>query len=91
MSVFTTENDNEIIIECGCGCGEGVLLSVCKDDSEYYFYQMVLDARWNTERYGLLWKFKKLWAVLWNKDYLYSEAALTKDEFQKFKDWMNKF
>lgn len=91
MIYFNKDKDSECIVTCKCHCGEGFLFSIEKDQFDNFFYQLAMDARWNTEQHGFFWKLKKIWAVIWNKDYCYSELCLNKDEFEKYKEWINRF
>lgn len=91
--VFYNRDGNECIASCSCGCGDSVQFSVLKDYefSGSYFYQTLLDAKWNAEQRGFRWKLKKIWAILRNKDFHYSEICMSKAEFDQFKEWINKF
>ena len=35
-------------------------------------------------------KLKKIWAIISNKDFYYSDIVLTKDDFKEFKEWVNR-
>lgn len=35
-------------------------------------------------------KLKKIWAIICNKDFYYSDIVLTKDDFKEFKEWVNR-
>lgn len=85
------ERENECIVTCQCGHGEGIRVVIDKDDDDEFIYQLIMDVKWNTEQHGFFWKLRKIWAVIRNKDYYYSEICMTKDEFTKFRDWLNKF
>lgn len=89
--LYFNENENECIVTCQCGYGEGIRCVVNKDDDNEYIYQLIMDAKWNTEQQGFFWKLRKIWAVIRNKDYYYSEICMSKEEFIKFKEWLNKF
>lgn len=34
-------------------------------------------------------KLKKIWAIIRNKDFYYTEMMLTKDEFDEFREYIN--
>lgn len=89
--VYFTEKENRCVVECDHCAGEGVMIAIDKEDDGGYFYQLIMDSKWNMEQNGFFWKLKKIWAVIRNKDYYYSEICLSKEEFTKFRDWLNKF
>ena len=59
------------------------------DDNELYFYQSYLSGNWYKEQAGLFQKLKKVWRILRNKDYYYSEICMTKEDWEEFKEWVN--
>jgi len=92
--IFYSNNKNECVVSCHCGCGDSVQMVIEHDSTEPdsgYFYQILMDSAWNFEQYGWLWRLKKIWRILRNKDYYYSEIGMTKKEFEEFKEWINKF
>lgn len=92
MICYNKDKDT-CVLSCGCGCGDSVQLSVEYDNefSGSYFYHTLLDSSWNFEQQGWMWRFKKIWAILRNKDYHYSEICMTKKEFDEYKEWINQF
>ena len=85
-----SRDDKKCVLSCKCGCGDSVQL-VIEEDDDLYFFQTLLDCAWNYEQRGWLWRFKKIWAILRNKDYHYSEICLNKEEFEEYKEWINRF
>ena len=36
-------------------------------------------------------KMKKIWSIIRNKDHYYLDIVMSKEDFQEFKEWINKF
>lgn len=94
MAVLKSKNNKELIISCKCGCDEGVHIKI---DESYgdYAYQTLVNGNFYREQYGMFGvlkaKLKKIWAIIRNKDHYYSDVIMTKEDFQEFKEWINKF
>lgn len=95
MAVLKSKNDKELIISCRCGCDEGVHIKISNDGDDYYAYQCFTNGNFYKEQYGMLSslnrKLKKIWAIIRNKDYYYSDIAMSREDFQEFKEWVNRF
>ena len=44
---------------------------------------------YNEQGSGWRNKLKKIWAIIRNKDFYYSDVIMKKDEFIEFKDYIN--
>ena len=44
---------------------------------------------WYKEQAGFAKKLKKIWAIIRNKDFYYSEIILDKKEWEEYKKWVN--
>lgn len=96
MSLLMSEDKKEIIITCNCHCGEGFHIIVDDEDDEYYGYLCFLKNNCDTEYDISPWrafkiKMKKIWCILCNKDYYYSDTLMTKKEFDTLKEYINQF
>lgn len=95
MSVIlgTTENRKELIVSCKDGCDEGIRIVAYHDDDPLYKDYAVLtyqSGHWYKEQeYSFIEKCKKIWRIIKNKDYYYSEIFMTKEDFEKFKEYVN--
>lgn len=88
--IFYNNEKDECILSCHCGCGDSVQISVeHKGLGDNYCFVSFLDSAWNFEQQGWFWRFKKIWMILRNKDYYYSDICMTKAEFEEFKKWIN--
>lgn len=89
MATFKTSDNNQLIISCSCGCDEGLRVSIDNDNDEIYCYQTYLSGNWSKEQKGFLDKLKKIWRILINKDYFYSEICLSREDWEEYKKWVN--
>lgn len=94
MAVLKSKDNKELIVSCSCGCDEGVRIKIEQDD-EYYAYQSFTNGNFFKEQHGIYGvlkeKIKKIWAIIRNKDFYYSDIVMNKEDFQEFKEWVNQF
>lgn len=89
MAVLKNKDENELIISCKCGCDDGIRVKVC-DDYGDYCYQTYLSGNLYKEQ-GSFWdKLRKIWAIIKNKDFYYSEIISPKDDWDEYEEWINK-
>lgn len=93
MAIFETEN-HEIYADCHCGCDNGLRIRIEKDNFDEYcfcsytsgnFYAM--QSSFTTR---LKTKLRKIWSIIRNKDFYYSEIIMSQEEFDKFRKALNK-
>lgn len=90
MAVLKSKDEKEMILSCDCGCDEGMRIRI--DDSfGDYCYMTYLSGNWYKEQCPLSTKLRKIWAIIRNKDFYYSEIILSKDEWNEYKEWINKY
>ena len=92
--VVKDSSGRNAFVDCHCGCDSGLRIRVDKEDmanlyavitytcSHYYANQEGCFSR-------LKLKLQKIWAIIRNKDYVYSEVCMTKQEYQDFKKIIN--
>lgn len=88
MAIYKNSDGNQMILICSCGCDEGLRVNIEHDD-DIYCYQTYLSGNWYREQGRFLDKLKKIWRIIRNKDYYYSEICLTKEDWEKYKEWVN--
>lgn len=90
MAVLKNTKDNELIITCHCGCDDSVHISV-EDfpDGGYAFMTYMNGNFYSEQKHPFIEKIKKIWAIIRNKDYFYSDIVMTKEEFDEFAKWVN--
>lgn len=91
MAVLKNTKDNELIITCHCGCDDSVHISVEDfSDGSYAFMTYMNGNFYSEQKHPFIEKIKKIWAIIRNKDYFYSDVVMTKDEFNGFVEWINR-
>ena len=96
MSVMISEDKKELIVTCKCGCQDTIHIEVDDKDkyADYYAIQTILSGNWYREQDDTVLrcigrKLKKIWAIIRNKDYYYSDVLMSREDFQKYKDYIN--
>lgn len=94
MSVFLNKEKTELVVTCHDGCGETAHIQMVDDDGTYFFMSY-MNGNFYKEQCGVFGTFKekckKIWAIIRNKDYYYSDIVMKKDEFETFKEYINQF
>lgn len=91
--VYKTENCNSLIVNCSCRCGDGLEFTISNFNNVAEVWMTQTTYSWNTEnttfwnRFKL--KLKRLWSVLCNREYYYTEIILSKDDFSTFVEYVN--
>ena len=98
MSVLLSKDGKELIITCKCCCMDTVYFKVDDTDKKdgEYAVMTYLNGNWyrdQEDRFftGIKKKLKKIWAIIRNKDYYYSDIRMDCEEFEKFKKYINQF
>lgn len=94
MAVLKNKDGREMYIDCLCGCDQGIRFRIDKDDLNYYCFMSYTNGKFYTEQSNTFYgtfrrKMRKIWAIIRNKDYRYSEIEMTKEEFDEFKEYIN--
>lgn len=93
MAVLKSKSNNEMILSCDCGCDDGMRIKICHDVEpdgyEDYCYMTYLSGNWYKEQCPFTKKLKKIWNIIRNKDFYYSEITLSKEDFEEYKNWIN--
>jgi hypothetical protein len=90
MAVFKNFKDDELIISCKCGCDEGIHFAICDYKDGDYAFVTHTSGNYYREQCPFREKLKKIWAIIRNKDYYYSEVCMDKNDFEQFAEWINK-
>ena len=94
MAVFYNKDKTELVVTCKCSCGDAVHIVVDKEDNDYYCIISYMNGNFYKDQGGAFATFKekckKIWAIIMNKDYYYSEVIITKEEFETFKEYINR-
>lgn len=90
MAVFKNFKDDELIISCKCGCDEGIHFKIHDYEDGDYAFLAFTNGNFYAEQHPLREKLKKIWAIIRNKDFYYSDIVMTKDDFEEFCEWVNR-
>lgn len=98
MAVMISKDNKELIVTCDCGCEDAIHIRVDDEDKEYdcYLIQTYMNGNWYRDQNDRVFrtigrKLKKIWAIIRNKDFYYSEVAMSRDDFQRYKEYINQF
>ena len=93
MAILKSEDGSELIVSCKCGCEDSLHIKIEPDDEDFA-YITYLNSNWHTDqnkkiRYVIFDKLKKIWAIIRNKDYYYSDIRMTQEDFEKYREYIN--
>ena len=93
MAVLKSKDDKGLLLDCYCSCDMGIRLRIEKDDTCYCMITYT-NGNFYTEQGETVCKvirkkFRKIWAIIRNKDFYYSDIVMTRDEFAEFKAYIN--
>lgn len=97
MAVLKTDDNKELIITCKCGCHDSIHFRIDDEDAQYDYYALMsyMNGNFYKDQYGMLGilkeKLKKIWAIIRNKDYYYSDVVMNGEDFNRFKEYINQF
>lgn len=92
--VVKDSSGRDAFADCHCGCDSGLRIRVDKEDT-VDLYVVVSYTSADFYKNQTTWfsrlklKLQKIWAIIRNKDFYYSEVCMTKEEFQDFKKIIN--
>lgn len=93
MAILTSKNNKELIVTCNCGCEDSIHIKVENISDDYFAFVSYMNGNFYTDQNNcfttLKNKIKKIWSIIRNKDYYYSDIVLTKKEFEDFKQFLN--
>ena len=94
MAVFFNETGDELIVTCDCGCEDALHILVDKDNDKYYSFLSYMNGNFYRDQYTPFErtkrKLQKIWAIIRNKDYCYSDVIMSKEDFETFIAYLNK-
>lgn len=97
MAVMISQDKKDLIVSCKCGCDQGIHFRLEHfDDLDSMMYMSVLSGKFYRDQemsiFGIIRsKLKRIWAVIRNKDYYYSDMSMSVEDFQVFKEYINMF
>ena len=99
MALMVSNDNKDLIISCQCGCENAIHFRVDKevfDKHEEYAIMTYWNGNWYRDQDDRVLrvigrKLKKIWAIIRNKDYYYSDILMNREDFEKFKNYINHF
>lgn len=98
MAVMISKDKKNLIINCKCGCEDTIHIRIddTNKDSDYYAFMTYLNGNWYRDQNDRIFrtieiKLKKIWAIIRNKDYYYSDVLMSCEDFKRFKEYINQF
>ena len=95
MAVLKNKDNTELHVDCNCGCGDGIRIKIDMDTREPDCCAFITYVNGNFYRdqngmFSVLRKkLKKIWAIIRDKDYYYSDIIMSIDDFNEFKKYIN--
>lgn len=94
MAVLRDKSGDNLMVDCFCGCDEGLRIRVNKGDDDSFFLMTYTNGNFyrdqNENFISVIGKkLKKIWAIITNKDYCYSEICMSRDDLNEFKEFIN--
>ncbi len=94
MAIMKSKDGNNLVVDCSCGCDEGLRIRVDKFDTETFMIVSYVSGKfYDGQKAGFFKrfanKFKKIWRIITNKEYVYSEICMSKQDFKEFKEYLN--
>lgn len=98
MSVLISKDKKELMVTCKCGCDTAVHIKIDADDKDFdcYAFMSYLNGNWYRDQGDTILKIvgrkvKKIWAIIRNKDFHYSEIVMSVEDFKQLKEYINLF
>lgn len=94
MAVMISDDKKDLIVTCSCGCDSAIHIKIDKEDNEEFLYQTYMNGNWYRDQNDrvirtIIRKMKKIWAIIRNKDFYYSEIIMSKEDFRKYKEYID--
>jgi hypothetical protein len=94
MAVMLSKDEKELVVTCGCGCDNAFHIVIQKSDDDYAFMSYLNGKFYEEQNHTLLrivgGKIKRIWAIIRNKDFYYSDIVMSREDFETFKEYINK-
>lgn len=92
MAVLTNSEEDELIVSYSCDCNEGAYIKLDHDaeTDDYAFMALTNGNFYKEQGHTFSTKLRKIWAVIRNKDFYYADICMSKEDFRRFKEWVNK-
>lgn len=97
MAVMISKDKKDLIVSCECGCDKGIYFRLEHfDDVDSLMFMSIVNGNFYRDQemsiLGVIrFKWKRIWAVIKNKDFYYSDICFSLEDFEVFKEYINMF
>lgn len=97
MAVMISKDKKDLIVSCKCGCDAGIYFRLEHfDDPDSLMYMSVVNGNHSREQemsfLGVIsMKWRRIWAVIRNKEFYYSDICMSAEDVEVFKEYINSF
>lgn len=86
MAVLKNFENDELIVSCKCGCNDGIHIKINKeeDETDRAFVAFTNGNFYREQSSSFIKKLQKIWAIIANKDFYYSDVVMTEKDFEQF-------
>ena len=98
MAIMISDDKKDLVITCKCGCQDTIHIWLDDEDkdADHYAIQTYMNGSWYRDQDDRIFrtigrKLKKIWAIIRNKDYYYSDVLMSCEDFERFKEYINQF
>ena len=90
MAVLKNFENDELIVSCKCGCNDGIHIKINKeeDETDRAFVTFTNGNFYREQSSSFIKKLQKIWAIIANKDFYYSDVVMTEKDFEQFTNWV---
>ena len=93
MAIMRSKDGKNLIVDCDCGCDEGLRIRINEFHEDSYAILSYVSGNFYKDQDLSFWqvfklKCKKIWRILRNKDYCYSEIVISKEDFKELQEYI---
>lgn len=90
MAVLKNFENDELIVSCKCGCNDGIHIKINKeeDETDRAFVAFTNGNFYREQSSSFIKKLQKIWTIIANKDFYYSDVVMTEKDFEQFTNWV---
>ena len=91
MAVLKNFDGNELCVNCTWCCDEEIHIKIDKYNTFHYALLAFTNGKiLDAYDFGFIKKLKKIWAIIFNREFYYADICMTENEFHQFKTWINR-
>lgn len=92
MSILRSKDGEELMVDCNCGCDEGLRIRVNKHSDDLFCVLTYTSGHFSYMQKETVFsviktKLKKIWRIITNNDYCYSEICMTRRDVHELSEY----